>query len=145
MFRLVFLTAFILVFLFVGCAGNIAAVNTAQSLNKNAEQTGSPYRWIVKNEGNGWTSIKKQLIGTPGTTAADLTLRQDVFSAIDKVEKQPGFSSQSNLIEVRKVSSGSNIINEVWVISRGEKTVAYTVKLTASSTGGTDLSINGPW
>ena len=129
-----------------GCAGNPAAEIAARDTNKEFEKSGNPYRWRVENAPGAFNSVmQKELIGTPSTTAADAQVQADILKTIGDVEAKQGGSQTPALVETRTISQTSAEIVEVWVVSRADKQIAYTVSMKPSPKGGTDFSVKGPW
>lgn len=128
-----------------GCVGNPTADNAVRRLNRDAERSGSPYRWSSEATGLFDSVVRRYLIGTPGKTAADAQLQADILKVIGDVEAKQGGSQTPSLIQTRMVSQTPVEIVEVWVVSRGDKQIAYTVSMKPSLKGGTDFSVRGPW
>ena len=129
--------------LLAGCAGNSTAHRATPIANQRLAEMGSPYRWRVEDlPGMGNSRLIKELIGTPSPTSADEKLQKDVFATIQKAESAKGFEAPK-VLETRMISQTSDETLEVWVVSRGQKRVAYTVSMKPSPTGGTDLRIQG--
>ena len=129
------------------CAVNPMAKNAAELANATLEEDGSPYRWAVGHqERDGTTLLLKQLIGQPCDTAADPTLAADTLVNIGKAEAQSGGVSAPSLVETRCVAIDAlGVIQEVWVVSRGEKQVPYVVNFLPDPAGGAKIEIHGPW
>jgi len=122
---------------------------TAQG-NRKLELEGSPFRLALTDEQHqGYGVAKRYVIGNPCTSAAatDARLKSDVIKNIGSAEVQFGGVAAPEVVETRCVSitQTPQQINEVWLVLRGSDKIAYTVAMKASSKGGTDLEIHGPW
>lgn len=120
-----------------GCGSPMA--NVAEQQNREAERSGSPFRWDVKSAYGG-TAMTRVMIDLPrGATKADGTLKKDILSEIEKAEisKQ---RAPTEVEDVRLLPDG----REVWILKHPQDGVAYIVSMKPSSQGGTDFSIDGP-
>ena len=124
------------------CSAESAAEKTLREMT--TEKPGSPYRWVSEHA-EGGTVMERVLLGKPGPTVADSTVKADILRNIGAYEQKAGGSATPEVIEVRLLPKVKNDYNEVWVVSRGGEKMAYTVTLTPSPKGGVDLRVQGPW
>lgn len=124
--------------LFAGCAGS-TVTNAVHIANRDAEASGSPFRWEAKNV-KGGAILTSVMIDLPsGPSKADDILRRDILlyiAAVESAKKRPA----PEVDEVRHMSDG----REVWVLKHPTDGIAYVITMTPSSKGGTDFAINGP-
>lgn len=105
----------------------------------------SVIRWRVKDAPGMFHSVMhRELIGTPAKTVADEQLQRDILATIGKSEGDFGAKQSPTLLETRAMSQAPAEITEIWVVSRGEQWMAYTVTMKPSPKGGTDFSVTGP-
>ena len=124
------------------CAAGSAAEKTLREMT--TEKPGSPYQW-VSERAEGGTVMERVLVGTPGPTVADETVKADILRNIGAYEEKNGGAAVPEVVEVRQLPKSKDGYNEVWVVSRGGQRIAYTVSLKPSPQGGVDLHIHGPW
>ena len=121
-----------------GCA-NPSTFNAVKTLNEQAEQEGSPFRWQVESVSGG-TILYQEMIPLPsGPSKADGMLKADTLEIIRKAEETKG-RSEVQLEDVKHLPDG----REVWVFKNSDWGIAYIVKYYPSSKGGTDIEIQGP-
>jgi uncharacterized protein YceK len=126
-----------LVIALAGCGSPMT--NVVEQQNREAERSGSPFRWEVKSAYGG-TAMTRVMIDIPrGSTKADDTLKKDILSLIEKAELSKQRAAPE-VEEVRLLADG----REVWILKQPEDGVAYIVSMKPSPQGGTDLSIDGP-
>ena len=119
-----------------------AAQKTLEGLT--AEKPGSPYHWVSENVGGGKT-LERELMGKPGKTVADDTVKNDIVRTIGGYEQNNGGSPTPTIVEIRQLPKTGDSYNEVWVVSRSGAGIAYTVSLQAAAKGGVDFHVQGPW
>ena len=124
------------------CLAGSAARETLKAMT--TEKPGSPYHWVSEDEGGG-KILQRVLLGTPGPTVADETVKADVLKRIGTYEEKAGGAAVPVLVEVRQLSPVKGEYNEVWIIARAGTNVAYTVSLSPSPQGGVDFHVSGPW
>jgi uncharacterized protein YceK len=120
-----------------GCGSPIENVRREQ--NRQAEASGSPFRWKIQSVGGG-TTMSRVMIDLPlGATKAGVTLKKDILSQIEKVELSKQRKAPE-IAEVRLLPDG----REVWIINNQQDGIAYIVTMKPSPQGGTDFAIDGP-
>jgi hypothetical protein len=124
------------------CWAGSAAQQAMQELM--TEREGSPYHW-VGDKAEGGMAYERVLLGKPGRTAADEKLKADILKSIGGAEEKAGGPAAPNVIEVRLMPKANAGYNEIWVVSRDGKKIAYTVAMSASPQGGVDFRLSGPW
>jgi len=115
------------------CMAESAVEKTLREMT--SEKPGSPYHWVSEHA-EGGTVLERVLMGKPGKTVADATVKADILKNIGAFEEKVGGTALPEVIEVRRMPKSNDDYNEVWVISRNGKKIAYTVALTPSPHGG---------
>jgi len=92
------------------------------------EKPGSPYHWITEDAQGGET-LERVLMGTSGATVADETTKMDVLKNIGKLEEKFGGAKMPVLVEVRLLPKDKEAFREIWVVSRSDDNIPYTVSL----------------
>lgn len=132
--RILLLTA-----LLIGACGcESTGERVAREQNREAEASGSPFRWKIDSYGGG-TAMTRIMIPLPnGGTRAGPELSADILRRIKTLESEKRLPARK-ISEVRLLPDG----REVW-ISEDVRGIAYVVTLRASPAGGTDFSVSGP-
>ena len=81
---------------------------------------------------------------TPGETRADYIVQGSVQNMINANEIAQGHPFGGRVVDTSVLSVDAGTITESWHVKRGAKTVTYTVKLTPSPEGGTDIAMSLP-
>ena len=81
---------------------------------------------------------------TPGDTSAGYVLQGDVQSMINANEIAQGHPFGARVVDTKVLSEDAGTITEAWHVKRGAKIVIYTVELTPSPRGGTDIRVHLP-
>jgi hypothetical protein len=141
-----------IVVLISGCLANVRGEAIAQQLNNQAENEGSPYRWVVVNSESEGVLLKQQIIGKAGETSANKLQQDSIKSMVSDAESKDGRSSKPILIEVRPISwfdapmnyslTGKNL--EVWVFNNKGKTVVYKVGVYKGEDSN-KVDVSKPW
>jgi hypothetical protein len=114
--KLIFFSAIVLAG-FSGCT-NPTAVNATRQLNREAERTGSPYRYRAYRVPGGGTAVEKYRIvaPTPGPipddlqpTSADAELQKDALAKIALIEQQWGSTATPALAGIQRVTTSRGI------------------------------------
>lgn len=122
----------------VACA-NSTATNAARIANREAEASGSPFRWETQTVGGG-TAMFLVMVDLPsGPTTADPLLKEDTLALIAKAEASKGRSSPE-IEDIKRLKDG----REVWVLKSDRIGIAYIVAFRPAPQGGVDIEINGP-
>lgn len=124
------------------CLAGSAAQEALKQMT--AEKPGSPYHWVSEDEGGG-KILQRVLMGTPGPTVADETVKANVLKNIGTYEEKIGGDATPVLVEVRQLPKAKGEYNEVWIIARAGIKIVYTVSLSSSPQGGVDFHVHGPW
>lgn len=132
----------ILLLLSNACLAGSAAREALKAMT--TEKPGSPYHWVSEDEGGG-KILQRVLMGTPGPTVADETVKADILRNIGTYEAKAGGAAAPVLVEVRQLPKVKGEYNEVWIISRAGTNIVYTVSLSSSPQGGVDFHVHGPW
>ena len=133
------ITLFLMLFLY-GCA-NPTASNVVNTLNKQSEQDGSPFRWVSQNVSGGGAVMHRALIPLPSApTKADETLNKDTLALINKAEQSKG-RSNATIRDVKHMQDGK----EVWILNSAKESIGYIVNFQPSPQGGIDINISGPF
>lgn len=123
---------------FSGC-GSPTATNAARIANRDAEASGSPFRWSTEKVKGGAVMTRVMIDLPRGRSKADETLKKDILRQIETAESSKQRSSPE-IEEVRLLADG----REVWILKHPQEGVAYIVSMKPSIQGGTDFSIDGP-
>jgi hypothetical protein len=81
---------------------------------------------------------------TPGETCADRRVQGDVTDIIKGNELAHGHLFGVSVKDTKRVSAQGTTVVERWYVERGDHVVIYTVKLTPSKKGGTDIEVSMP-
>ncbi len=123
---------------FSGCESP-TATNAARIANRQAEATGSPFRWKTQSV-NGGTAMFMVLIDLPsGPTAADPLLKKDTLALIAKAEASKG-RGNPEIEDIKHLEDG----REVWILKSAHNGFAYIVHFKPSPEGGIIIEMNGP-
>ena len=116
---------------------SVFAKDTVDSLNAEAEEENSPYRWV--------TLSKKELVGDviPGSTMK-VHKEEAIIARVKSREKSFQRSNNVTLKEIRALEPGGHwdqIFIEAWVFDNEGVEVVYTFWLNNP----TDYLFKGPW
>lgn len=133
--------AFGIVAIILGLAAceNTTAMNAVRIANRQAEATGSPFRWETKSVGGG-TAMYLVMQDLPsGPTSADPVLAKDTLALIARAEATKG-RTNPEIEDVKHLKDG----REVWVPKSDPGGIAYVVTFKPSPQGGVDIEMSGP-
>jgi hypothetical protein len=134
--RSILLVILVATLAFAGCESQVASI--AREQNREAELSGSPFRWRVQTTVGG-TAMMRVMIDLPlGKTKADAMVKKDILKQIEKVELS-NHRAAPEVEEVRLLPDG----REVWIL-KNKVGLAYIVSMPPSPRGDTDFSIYGP-
>lgn len=120
-----------------GCAHPSADLGASQQ-NREAEDSGWPFRWKVTKV-NGGTSMTHVMIHQPsGPTKADARLKQEILNQIGKAWYYQHVHP-AELEDVRLMPDG----REVWILKDDTGGRAYVVTIFSSPRGGRRFVISG--
>ncbi len=133
-----FFAVLLLIGLLAGCANNTAR-DAAKLMNRDAEATGSPFRW--KHETiRGQTIMQLTMIDLPsGPSKAEGVLREAILAEISRRE----VANQRPPAQVAEVKLNPDG-REVWVLRSVKYGVAYVVTLSKRADGRAVFSLEGP-
>lgn len=149
--RHVILLAATVIMTFTGCA-NPTAVNAVRQLNREAERTGSPYRYRAYRVSGGSAVEKYRVIPpTPSPIPADLhptranaELQRAIVAKIAVIQQGWGGTVGPSLLGVKPLAASAGSIKESWFVKQGDGAIRYEVTMTPSAQSGTDFSVAGP-
>jgi hypothetical protein len=128
------------------CATGEDPAETVKRANASLEESGAPFRWEHEDAGEGDAVIRRVLIGTPAPSAADAQLQGDVRALIGRAEAMKGRSADVHIVETRALPPEGASVREAWVVDAGKDGhQAYLIVFTPSASGGTEISLSGPW
>lgn len=81
---------------------------------------------------------------TPGDTQADYVLQGDIQEIINANELARGHIFGGRVVDTKVVAEEAGTLTEHWYVKRGSHEVIYTVTLTPSPYGGTDIRVELP-
>ncbi len=121
-----------------GCA-NQTARDAVRMLNRDAEASGSPFRW--KHETlQGQTIMQMSMIELPsGPSKAEGSLREAIMTEINRREQAQARPS-AQVADVKMMADG----REVWVLRSVKYGVAYVLSLGRGPDGRVGFSLEGP-
>ena len=151
-YRCVILLAGSLALSFTGCK-NPTATNAIRQLNRDAERSGSPYRFRADRVA-GQTVVSKYRMIPPKpspapaslqATAANAELQRDILAKIRYIQQGWGDIAWPTLLGVEEVAiEAGRPTKESWFVKMGDSAVRYDITMTPSPRGGTDFSVTGP-
>ncbi len=128
------------------CATREDPQETVRRANASLEQSGAPFRWKSTDAGEGSFAVERVLIGTPAPSLADVKLQADIRTLIGRAETMKSRSADLRVVETRTLPPDGPSARETWVIDAGKNgRQAYLIVLTPSVSGGTEISLSGPW
>jgi hypothetical protein len=134
-----------------GCRSSMAQ-KTAAKLNREAEASGSPYRFRAHRAGK-VSALEKYRAVPPiprpppadlESTSADAELQRDVLGKIRFIQQGWGRIEPPVLLGVKPVSTSEGVIRETWFVKHDDGAARYDVTLSSSEGGGTHYSVTGP-
>ena len=134
-----------------GCRSSVAH-RTAAKLNREAEASGSSYRFRAHRAGK-VSALEKYRAVPPiphpaptdlQPTSADTELRRDVLEKIRFIQQGWGRIETPVLLGVKPVSTSGDAIRETWFVKHDGGAARYDVTLLPSEGGGTHFSVTGP-
>lgn len=118
---------------------NPTVANAMRIANRDAETSGSPFRWQAQSV-NGGTIMRLVMIDIPnGPSRADDVLKKDILALITKAELADGRTAPQ-VEAIKPMKDGK----EVWVLKSARDGIAYIVGFKPSPKGGTDIEMSGP-
>jgi len=132
---------------------NPTAVNAVRQLNRDAERSGSPYRFRSDRVPGGTAVTRYRIIPPkPGpapanlkATTADAELQRDILAKVLIIQQGWGDTASPSLLGVEPLASADGrSTKESWFVKQGDGAVRYEVTMTPSPGGGTDFSVTGP-
>lgn len=121
-----------------GCASS-DLVNGAALANRQAEASGSPFRWQPRQV-NGATRLVLVLADLPsGPSRADALAKKEIMRLIGESEAAAG-RAEPQVEDIKPLPNN----REVWLLKVDREGLAYIVHLKPSAGGGTNLEITGP-
>src|SRR5687768_6979451 len=146
-----FTTVLIFALVASGCRSSTAQ-KTAAKLNREAEASGSPYRFRAHRAGK-VSALEKYRAVPPiprpppadlESTSADAELQRDVLGKIRFIQQGWGRIEPPVLLGVKPVSTSEGVIRETWFVKHDDGAARYDVTLSSSEGGGTHFSVTGP-
>jgi hypothetical protein len=149
--RQVILLAATVILAFTGCM-NPTVTNSVRRLNRDAERSGSPYRYRAYRVAGG-TTVEKYRVIPPSPipiptdlrpTSANTELQRDIVAKIAIIQQGWSSTGGPSLLGVKPLAASGGSIKELWFVKEGEGAIRYEVTMTPSAQGGTDFSVRGP-
>ena len=142
---------FVAALLASGCRSSTAQ-KTAAKLNREAEASGSVYRFRAHRAGK-VSALEKYRAVPPvprpppadlQPTSADAELERDVLEKIRFIQQGWGRIETPVLLGVRPVNTSGGAIRETWFVKHDDGAARYDVTLSPSEGGGTHFAVTGP-
>lgn len=137
--KLVTILCVVIVALGLAACESPTATNAARIANRQAEDSGSPFRMKTQSAGGG-TMVYRVMIDLPsGPTKADPVLKKDTLALVATAEASKG-REYPEVEDIKHLKDG----REVWISKAERVGIAYIVHFKPSLRGGIDIEMNGP-
>jgi len=124
-----------------GCGSTSIETSATRNANRDAETSGSPYRYHVRNSAGGkiiekYRVVPPRTVTVPGNlehTSADARLQINILAEIARLQRNWGDTTPPTLLGVQPLEKTADSIKEIWFIQNRDGTRQYEVVLSRQS------------
>jgi hypothetical protein len=138
-----FIAAGAAILCFTGCLSWTVEDSAARYANRDAEKSGSPYRFRVNRVSGGkalekYRSVPPSAVVAPANlrrTTADAKLQNDVLIKIAQAQSDWGDTTTPVLLGVQPLTESDGSVKETWFIKHKDGAIRYEVSLSQRPDG----------